>query len=86
MDYSRDGYTASIQHVLGHKKDAWVYAVQHHESGEMLYEGCCNTVLEAVDAVEQRVEALRGSSRIPAMLKTLRTMAINAAGPSRRER
>ncbi len=58
MDYSHDGYTASIQHNWENEKEFWIYTIRRAASGEMLYQGFTRTALEAVETVEQRIKAL----------------------------
>ncbi len=58
MDYSHDGYTASIHHNWEREKEFWVYTIRRSASGEMVYQGFCRTALEAVETVEERIQAL----------------------------
>jgi hypothetical protein len=58
MTYSHHGYTASIQHNFEREKEFWAYTIRRSESGEMLYLGFCNSALEAVETVEQHIEAM----------------------------
>jgi hypothetical protein len=58
MKYLYDGYFASIEHNWEHERDFWVYTIRRSESGEMIYQGFSKSALEAVETVEQRIEAL----------------------------
>jgi len=58
MDYSHDGYKASIHHNWESEKEFWVYTIRRSESGQMLYQGFSKNALEAVQTVEERIQAL----------------------------
>jgi hypothetical protein len=58
VKYSHDGYTASIHHNWENEKEFWVYTIRRSESGEMLYQGISKNALEAVETVEERIQAL----------------------------
>ena len=63
MTYSHHGYTASIQHNLEREKNSWAYTIRRSESSELLYIGFCNSALEAVETVEQRIEGMETGTR-----------------------
>lgn len=63
MTYSHHGCTASIQHNVEREKNFWAYTIRWSESSELLYLGFCNSALEAVETVEQRIEALETRNR-----------------------
>ncbi len=48
-----------IQHNVEHEKDVWMYTIRLSRSDEMLYRGFCKNASEAVQRVEERLEALR---------------------------